>query len=357
MKMEGPVAVSRLLVGVFEKRLKSLGHEIDHRLLSQALQRASNGSRFEEKMGNLILTAGGKDPGDLVAKVGEEWKISLAYYGIEEGGEVSVFSREERTDGRGKGWYSQNLPDGSAAKILVNAQSRPESNRPEMAYVCRSSHMFGGLLWDWSADQPAEVSYYPTGNVYWFHRYQNGVAKGRSGLPVFENYWENGQVRIVEFGNDQVGKSRNVQDGPAYTEYYPDGRCAVEIYAERSWSESRGHSVLLPGWKARYFDANGKRTTREVMMETKSVGGVLSADRQRGLEDRGENKRVEQIFIARFTESIRLRDSVEPAPFFIAPSLTLNHVGASTTRPPAPAGLGRGEPQAPPSHTSPSRHI
>jgi hypothetical protein len=324
MKEEGAHATGRLLVGLVEKRLLSLGRKIDRRVVAEVLTRSIDGVKISEKIGDLVFSNDGGGRGDLVVKVGENWKISLSYHGLEEGGEISVFSREDRGDGHGKGWYSQDLPDGRAAKILVDVHCRLGGHRPDMAYVCRSSHMFGGLLWDRSPDQPAEVTYYPNGNVYWRHRYQNGIAKGRPSLPVFENFWENGQLRIKEFGNDLIGKSRPVQEGPAYCEYYHQGQCAVEIYAERKWSESSGRSTLLPTCKARYFDERGQRTTREVLMKTKDSNGVITEDLRRELEDLGESRREEQTFLHRFTESIRLRDCVEPKPFFISPHPNLS---------------------------------
>lgn len=352
MTEEGPDSVSWLLARVMEKRLASLGSIIDPRLLAEALRRSTDGVRVNEKMGNLVLTSSvGK--GDLTALVGRDWKISLSYYGRDEGGEVSVFYSEDRGDGNGANWYSQNLPDGSAAKILVNAQAEIPTTVRESAYVCRASHMFGGLLWDPSARHPAEVAYYPNGNVYWLHRYQNGLAKGRPGLPVFENYWEHGQLRIAEFGNDLLGKSRPIHEGPAYCEYYHNGQCAVEIYAERKWEEVRGRSILQPKWKARYFDPQGQRTTREVLMETKSLSGFMATDLRREMEDRGENVREEQIFLQRFTESIRLRDCVEPAPFFISPHPHQSPEAGKTTS----QGLPRGNSHSPLFPSSGAKYI
>lgn len=358
MKVSGSGSANRLLVEIMGKRLRSLGLEIDRRLVSEMSRRVCNGVRVHEKVGNLLLVSGGEGKEDLVANVGGEWKVSLVYHGMEEGGEVGVFAREDRGDGRGEVWVAQNLPDGSAARILVDAQSSTEG-KVEAAYVCRSSHMFGGLLWDWSMSQPAEVAYYPDGNIHWRHRYQDGHAKARAGLPVFENWWKNGELSIVEFGNDLLGKSRPVEEGPSYSEFYPDGHPAVEICAERRWSESQGRSILQPNWKALYYDEEGKRTTREVLMETKSNGGFLSPERRREIEDQGESRKEEEKFLHRFTESIRLRDTVDPCPFFLATALALStRTESAIPAVPNPSpGLPRGRAPSKSSSSSGSLHI
>lgn len=348
MRVEGADAVRRLLVEAMGKRLKSLGGEVDHRFLAEALRRVSAGFMEPEKLAGMVLSRGSQ--GDLVATLGDSWKVSLSYEGRYEGGQLSVFAKEEKAAGRERGWYSQDLPDGSAAKIVIMSQVKPKGKwkinqsassrhaEGESAYVCRESHMFAGLLWDCSSAHPAEIAYYPSGKVYWWHRYQNGVAKGRSGLPVFANYWENGQLRILEFGSEQLGKSRRLQEGPAYSEFHPDGRLAAEIHAERKWDESEGCSVLPPGWKARYFDENGVRTTRRVMLEIKTEGPRLGASARRNLEDQGEEKREEQLFIERFTESISQHSNVTPRPFFISERENTDQVSLNV----CPQSLARG---------------
>jgi hypothetical protein len=350
MKVKGPSALERLLAAILEKRLESLGCGISKPELGEAMRCAVNGLKFEKKMGNLTIATGRPTRRDLTVEVAPVWKISLSYQGDGEGGSVSVFSKEEVIEGGGEGWYCQNLPDGSAAKVLVATHRRQGETNQDMAYVCRSSHMFGGLLWDLSADQPAETAYYPSGNVNWIRRHQNGLAKGRTGLPVFEKYWENGRPCIVEFGNDQIGISRPVQEGPSYAEFYSSGHPAVEIYSERRWSESEGCSVLLPTWKAHYFDQLGRRTTRAVLIETVRAGGSLSEEERRDIEDRGENRRDERIFVENHTQSIRLRDCSYPEPLFVASC-------RQAPLPPlvSPRGLGRGQPviSSPnPSHSS-----
>lgn len=336
IRLEGENAVSRLLVEVMGKRLKSLGCEVDRRFLAEALRRVSNGPLGPEKLGGLVLSRGGQ--GDLVATTKDSWKVSLLYHGSDQGGEVAVFVRDPEAGQLGHGWWTQDLPDGGAARVTIFAHHHPaDGGLGESAYVGRESHMFAGMLWDPSLTRPAEVAYYPDGNVYWWHRYQNGFGKGKSGSPLFANYWENGRMRALEFGSEHVGKSRPLADGPAYCEFHPNGRPAVEIFAERKWDESSGRSVLQSGWKARYFDVHGIQTTRKVMMEIKSEGEAFGNQARRDLEDQGENKREERLFIDHFTESISQHVSVIPRPFFISESEDLSYLAQTLAQAQSPS--------------------
>lgn len=358
VKVEGAEAVSRLLIQSMVKRIKSAGCSVDPRLIAESMEKVTTGGMTPRKIGNLVLEQG--EQGDLVATLGTAWKVSLSYDGRYSGGQISVFAKEEKATGRTpgrwhsqdlkRGWYSQDLPDGSAAKIAIMSQVQPSGAEPfwstsarrasgESAYVCRESHMFAGLLWDCSATRPAEIAYYPSGKVYWWHRYQNGVAKGRASLPVFANYWESGQIRILEFGSGQLGKTRRLQEGPAYSEFHPDGRLAAEIYAERKWNESAGCSVLLPGWKARYFDKSGVQTTRQVMLKIKTEGPDLGSPARRDLEDLGEKREEKQLFIIKFTELISQNASVTPRPFFISERENIDQVRLNV----CPQSLARGQ--------------
>jgi hypothetical protein len=341
--MEGAGSVTRLLVEVMKKRIGSLGFDLDSRLIEEAFRRVRTGYMSPEKMGPVVLSTETPGHRNLAATVGDLWKVSLRYQEDEDAGSVSVFAKLSH-GAPAHGWRSQDMPDGSPAKTFVAASEKGSMQSGVLAYVCRETHMFEGMLWDRSTDTPAEIAYYPNGNVYWRQRYQNGTAKGRIGLPVFENYWDNGSVRILEFGNDLVGKTRPLSEGPAYSEYYPDGRLAAEIHAERRWDEVSGCSTLLPGWRARYFDTAGERTIRKVLLEIKKEGGWVNEEVVRDMVDRGENKMEEQLFVEKFTESIRLRDCTHPSPFFIT-SESIRPRPAAAAK--VAKGLSKGSPKAP----------
>lgn len=166
---------------------------------------------------------------DIVAHLGTLWKIKLS----ERRGLVSLVSMAcDPESGR---WVPQDLPNGAAAKTVFTRTPKGAS------YVARETHHTRGLVWDPSLHQPADVAHYPGGQIRWVGRHVGGARRGR-GRPRFESFWPNGQTQTIEYG-EGGDNSPHRRVGPAYQEFYPDGRIALSVV-----SHSGGKAVFCEAW-------------------------------------------------------------------------------------------------------------
>jgi len=167
--------------------------------------------------------------GVVVARVGSYWDVVLR--SKEDGGEIVTLFRE---GGRVGGALVQDPPSGAAAKTVVTQADNPYSRGVGFAYVSRETHYSFGLLWDPGEQRAADIHYYEDGTVKMMRRYQGGRMMGRGDhLPCHASYWPNGNLQSEEYGHSDYGRFRNPSAGPAYAEYHPNGKAALEVYALR----------------------------------------------------------------------------------------------------------------------------
>lgn len=319
--MDGRDASNLLLCAAMARKIRALcfgtAGGIDALTVRGLLDKARGGSGWKGECGGVVFGTGGRGMGELVAEVGGNWRIHLFREGVT-GGAVTAYAKEPGMTASAE-WVAQDLPCGEAAETLVRTAKNPQGGDGEFAYVHRETHMTSGLVWDPSPWIPAESAYYPDGTPYWHQRCRNGEPKDRGGeLPVFENFWPNGRVRILEFGSREAGRSRETSKGPAYSEYYQNGQAAAEIFAERAWDESESCYKLKSGWAARFYRKDGRETTRGAMEMLLREGDACDEDALRGVEDRGVSLRDELEFVSDFTSSINLQAKIDPSPAFIS---------------------------------------
>jgi hypothetical protein len=312
----GEGAVKTLLCDTASRKLSEIGIILSGEYLSEILTDSKETEMPRDVVGRVTFSRS-EAGNQLNIDVGSEWKICAFYKSEEEGGRVGSYAKN---DGEGPRWVAQDLPRGGAAitEIFSETATAGGEESTVAAYIGRKSHMFAGLLWDPSPLIAAESVYYPSGNLRWRHRYQNGSGRaGKPSIPVFESFWENGQPCIVEYGTAGLGRSRPIAEGPAYAEHYPNGKVAVKIFTESPGAGAEGGGASPLAWQTFYYKEDGSPTTREVLEYLKNTGGRGDDCRVRELEDRGISRRDEMKFIEKFCQDITSHSRVDPSPIFV----------------------------------------
>ncbi len=163
------------------------------------------------------------------------WRVTMAAYLLrKDGADGVVVEVNRRNPLRGKGlavgvpyvedWLLHDTLSGGAARSWVEKYSGA-------VVVTQESHYCNDLEWSPRSNLPAETAYYSNGRVFWRSWAAGGRDVSREGRPRFESYWLSGAPLSVEFGNTAGRLDRDPSDGAAYTEWYPDGSLALEIFA------------------------------------------------------------------------------------------------------------------------------
>lgn len=164
-----------------------------------------------------ILRAGQRG---FTCEVGE-WRLE-AFAGISTDiGVVEVLRRV--SDGR---MLPQDPPDGAPARSYVARGIDPRSTTHPYHYLQRVSHHSMGKRWDPSPSLPAEVTWRENGAVAWTRRFVFGVPTDRGeSSPALQSYWPSGRSQTVRWLIPPP-------ESPAYSEFFPDGCPAVEVFGD-----------------------------------------------------------------------------------------------------------------------------
>lgn len=198
---------------------------------------------------------GGPDHGVLTAHAPGGWRISAGVRTERKGVEIvtSVSGDRARDSLFALGDFlvsAQDLPSGGAAQTLI----LNDGGADVRAFVATEVHYSHGQKWNPSPDQPAEVGYYPDGTVKWQRRWLQGNVQASGDSPSFESFWSNGAPQCVEYGRanrEDSEKHRDRTKGPAYTEFFPNGKPALCMFAEKG---SKVGGLL-------FFSEDGNRRT------------------------------------------------------------------------------------------------
>ena len=232
----------------------------------------------------------GCSPTRVAFNVGEKWKVEVSLPGtfFSDGSvvnppSVSVFFSSEGHMGE---FALQDPPDGSPASVTVGIGTSPAGTHhvsAYFAYVRQESHHFNGAKWNPKFSIPAEIKYYPAGNVESRTHYLRGkMGSNDPDIPCFESFWEDGSPQVIEYGTEAHGRFRPPDSGPAYVEHFPNGTVALEIFTRL---DSRQNS-RTSRWVCRSVDGKERPHTYGdlELIQSKQVGLFLPETGEIGRE-------------------------------------------------------------------------
>lgn len=319
----GSFCLQKLTMSLLHERTGELGIPIEPRDLD-ALLTGQGGKRWKPLPGNRglvlcgtggsvralverggIFSGGGRGPDENPAWTNisvrsGEWAVGAEFSGAESS--VTIRARS------GGGEFV--LQDSPSRPALVQLRAGP----PFSAAVTREAHFSGGTQWSPDAVTPAIRTYYAGGGVCWQARYDGGVGGGSGGRARFESFWPDGTPQTIEFGSSKTGIHRPVPDGPAYSEFYPDGSQALEIYSEKGVIplDRRGEVMArlwFPGCSdpiaVRRADGRRPRKTTAVAFARweKSGHGARMTETQDSMSPESSGDNASWWFFARHTEA------------------------------------------------------
>ena len=147
--------------------------------------------------------------------------------------QLSVSYSDNGQDGE---YELQDPPCGKASVVCVGISSerdRGDFRICHFSYVKSEAHYSCGVRWNPKPKTAAEVFYHDTGFVRCrIHRRQGRICSPDPATPCGESYWENGQLRAFEFGDERRGRYRRSTNKPSYAEYFPNGVAGLEVFSE-----------------------------------------------------------------------------------------------------------------------------
>lgn len=255
----GEGCVLYLLAREASARLKALGKEVHVSVVLDAFRIGK--SELPKLCGTLsgVSIERIEEPGEaaeVILSVGGDWKIRITGPGghlVRGVSGVECFERGEL----------QDTPDSSPGHVVVGvgAEKRSDaSSWAHFAYIKQESHYFGGERWDPTSRAAAVTCYHDNGTVRWRAHFRRGILQSPAGGgPCFESFWPSGVTQIQEYGSRSQGRYRNSEEGPAYSEFFPNGGVALEIFTRRG-SHGRG---CASHWSCRTLEGKSRRASKQ----------------------------------------------------------------------------------------------
>lgn len=252
--LEGENAYLRLGADIMTAKLSEAGAEVDpddiFSILSGIRSRTIATGRMafalagmrDDRVSFFHRPADGQgQSGILHAEVAGGWRISAEV--LNDAGGVQIVTSKTGMPHQRSGTVNmsdylgnaQDLPHGGAAQVLVLSEKLGKARN--LAFVAIETHFSDGKKWNPAAGQPAETGYYPDGVVKWRRSWVQGRPGSHGDAPIFESFWTNGRPQTVEYGGvwegAEGGKHRDRAKGPAYVEFFHNGKPALAMFAER----------------------------------------------------------------------------------------------------------------------------
>ena len=151
------------------------------------------------------------------------WRIEAGVLGDGKTGWISCAERKNADAPNDTTWEMQDTKDVSPSEVTIKI-------RKGRVFLAKETHYRCGLTWDPGPGVCAENAYREDGGIRWRARRVDGKLNGR-GRPCFESFWANNIPMIVEYGSQGRGKHREIVNGGAYQEFFPNGKLALLTYA------------------------------------------------------------------------------------------------------------------------------
>lgn len=287
---KGERADLRLAALIMSEKIREAGGEADSkdifRLLGAIREQALADGQVTTPQGRMATTKfffhatpWSSNHGVLTAYAPGGWRVSAGVLTEKVGVEIVTSVSDGGGDGGGDGGRrfvlddflssAQDLPLGGAARTLV---LNDIGVRNPLAFVATVVHFSHGHKWNPSPDQPAETGYYPDGVVKWRRSWVQGWQRAPGDSPSFESFWTNGATQVLEYGSQRGdsgggGKHRERTKGPAYTEFFLNGKPALAMFAENGMRIGEMLFFSADGTRREPTELESKRAEMDLQAE------------------------------------------------------------------------------------------